>query len=121
MKTLLGWLALIAVISFAYFIVSRVIRFLFGIGRAKVPLHDRLTDVTEDVAAASIVTAAIGAGAASFLAPTGLLAVGAALGFVSVPLIVQLVPYLLTFAFAVAAISALAKLFAKSRRRRTLP
>ena len=51
------------------------------------------------------------------MAPVGLLALGAALGLVSTPLIAKLVPVLAVFAVGAAAVSALAKLYAKSRRK----
>jgi hypothetical protein len=122
MFTLIGWLAIAAVLYFIYFVVQRVFRFLFRFlfhkGEASKPLHDELADATEDIAAASRVAAALSGAASFFLAPVGLLAVGAALGLVSVPLIVKLAPILMVFAAGAAALSAAAKLYAKSRRRR---
>ncbi len=118
MGILIGWLAIAAVLYFIHFVVKRIFRFLFRRGEANTPLHDELADAAEDIAAASRVAAALSSAAAFFLAPVGLLAIGAALGVVSVPLIVKLAPILIAFAVGSAALSAAAKLFAKSKRRR---
>ncbi|WP_310564237.1 hypothetical protein [Hydrogenophaga sp.] len=118
MGTLIGWLAIAAVLYFIYFVVKRISRFLLRRGKANTPLHDELADAAEDIAAASRVAAALSSAAAFFIAPAGLLAIGAALGVVSVPLIVKLAPILIVFAVGAAALSAAAKLYAKSKRRR---
>lgn len=118
MGTLISWLAVLAVLYFVYFIVRRIWRFLFGKKSTTAALHDQLADVAEDIAGASRIAAALSSAAAFFVAPVGLLAIGAALGLVPVPLIVRLVPFLLVFAAGAAALSALAKLYAKSRRKR---
>jgi hypothetical protein len=110
MSTLVSWLALGVVLYFMYFVVKRVLRFLFGRRRASTPLHDDLTDVAEDIAAASRVAAALSSAAALFTAPAGLLAIVAALGLVPVPQIVKLLPGLLVFAVGAVALSAAAKL-----------
>ena len=118
MGKLLGWLAVLAVLYFVYFILKRIWRFVRERKGAQVALHDQLADVAEDIAGASRIAAALSSAAAFLLAPAGLLAIGAALGLVPVPFIVRLVPFLLVFAGAAAALSALAKLHAKSRRKR---
>ena len=115
---LISWLAVLALLYFAYFILSRIWRLLRWRKSESLALHDHLADVAEDIAGASRIAAALSSAVAFFVAPAGLLAIGAALGFVPVPLIVRLVPFLLIFAAAAAALSALAKLYAKSRRKR---
>lgn len=118
MKAMVGWLAVAAVLYCAYFIASRVLKLLFGRKRSGAVLHDELADVAEDVAGASKVVAALSAAAAWFLAPAGLLALGAAIGLVPTPLIAKLVPALAVFAVGATAFAALAKLYAKSRRKK---
>jgi hypothetical protein len=117
MKTLIGWLAIAALIYFVYWILRRILRFIFTRSQSTKPLPDQLADVAEDVAAASRVAAALSTAAAFFAAPAGLLAIGAALGVVPTPFIIRILPVLGAFAFGAAALSALAKLFAKSRRK----
>lgn len=118
MKTLIAWLAVAVVLYLVYFVLRRILRFFFGRKSSDIALHDQLADVAEDIAGASRVAAALSTAAAFFAAPAGLLAVGATLGLVPVPLIVRILPFLVAFAFGAAALSALAKLYAKSRRRR---
>lgn len=118
MGTFIAWLAIAAVLYFVYFIVKRVLRFLFRWGKSGTPFHDELADVAEDVAAASRVAAVLSSIAAFLVAPVGLMAIGAALGVVSVPLIVHLAPILIALAVGAAALSAAAKLYAKARRRK---
>lgn len=118
MKTFLSWVAFAVVIYFVFFIIKQLIRFIFRRKGANNPIHDQLADAADDIASASRVAAAFSSAAAFFVAPAGLLAVGAALGIVQVPLIVRLVPFLLAFAVGAAALSALAKLYAKSRRNK---
>ena len=91
MKALVGWLAVAAVLYCAYFIAARVLKLLFGRRRSEAVLHDELADVADDVAGASRVAAALSAALAWFLAPAGLLALGAAVGLVPTPLIAKLV------------------------------
>lgn len=118
MSALIGWVAVGLVALFFLFILKRVIVFFFGRRHRKVPLHEDLVDMAEDVAGASRVAAALASAATFFAAPAGLLAVAAAFGFVAKPLIVVLLPTLLAFAFGAAALSAAAKLFAKIMRKR---
>lgn len=117
MATFINWLAVAAILYFVYFVIKRVLRFICKAKHSETPLHNQFADVAEDVAAASRVAAALSTAAAFFVAPAGLLAIGAALGIVPVPLIARLVPFLLAFAVGAAALSALAKLVAKSRRK----
>lgn len=121
MGTLISWLAVAAVLYFIYFILRRILRFIVGRENTDVALHDRLADVAEDIASASRVAVVLSSAAAFFAAPAGILAMAAALGFVPVPLIVRIVPILIGFAAGAAALSALAKLYAKSRRKHKLP
>lgn len=81
-------------------------------------LHEDLADVAEDIAGVSRIAAALAGAVAFFAAPAGLLAVAGALGFVPAPLIVRLLPLLIAFAAGAAALSALAKLYVKAKRRR---
>jgi hypothetical protein len=118
MGTLVGWLGIAAVLYCAYFVVKRLLRLVFRRSDLSTPLHDELADAAEDIASASRVAAAVSSAAAFFVAPVGLLAIGAALGIVSVPLIVKLAPILIALAVGAAALSAAAKLYAKSRRQR---
>jgi hypothetical protein len=100
MRTFIGWLAVAGVLYFAYFIVKRLLRFLLRRSEASTPHHVELADAAEDIAAASKVAAMLSTAVAFFLAPVGLMGFGAALGFVSVPVIVKLAPILIGFAAA---------------------
>lgn len=117
MRMLVSWLAVAAVLYFTYFITRRILRFLLGRKNSNIAIHDQLADAAEDIASASRIAAALSSLAAFFVAPAGLLAIGAALGFIPVPLIVRILPFLVAFAVGAAALSALAKLYAKSRRK----
>lgn len=118
MGTVTSWLAIAAILYVAYFMARRVFRFLRERKSSDVALHDQLADVAEDIAGASRVAAVLASAAAFFAAPAGLLALGAALGFLPVPLIVRILPVLVAFAMGAAALSAAAKLYSKSRRKR---
>ena len=100
------------------FVLKRVFSFVCTRRRLKAPLHDVLADVAEDVAAASRIAAALSSAAAFFAAPAGLLAVAAAFGLTPMPLIVTVLPTLISVAIGAAALSAAAKLYAKSRRKK---
>lgn len=118
MATLISWIAVFVVFLMALFIFKRLLGLLFGPKKAKTPLPDELADAVEDIAGASRIAAALAAAATYFAAPAGLLAIAAAIGLAPKPLIVVLLPILLVIAFGAAALSAAAKLFAKSRRKR---
>jgi hypothetical protein len=123
MTLLIGSLALALVAFFVIFVLKRIFSLVFRGTRgtentAEKPIHDEVLDVAEDVAAASRITAAIAGAAAFFIAPVGLMAIGASFGFIPVPLIVTLLPVILVFAVAAAAISASAKLYAKKKRKK---
>ena len=118
MATLISWIAVSLVLLLALFILKRLLGLLFGPKKAKAPLHDELADAAEDIAGASRIAAALAAAATFFAAPAGLLAIAAAFGLAPKPLIVILLPTLLVIAFGAAALSACARLFAKSRRKR---
>lgn len=118
MRTFVGWLAVAGVLYFIYFVVKRVFRLLFRRRDASKPVHDELADAAEDIAAAGRVAAVLSGAVVFFLAPAGLMAVGAAFGIVSVPLVVKLAPALIVFAAGAAALSAAAKLYAKSKRNK---
>ena len=118
MGTLINWLAIAAFLFFCYFVLKKLFDFAVRRKESKTPLPDDLADVAEDIAAASRVAAALATAAAFFAAPAGLLAVAAALGLAPKPLIATVLPTLLAFAVGAAALSAAAKLYAKSRRNR---
>jgi hypothetical protein len=118
MATLISALAVGVVALFSLFILKRVIGFLLRRRSPVVPLHEDLADVAEDIAGASKVAATLASVAAFFAAPAGLLALAAAVGLAPKPLIVILLPALLAFAAGAIALSALAKLYAKSVRKR---
>jgi hypothetical protein len=117
MHTFIGWLAVAFVIYLSFFVLKRIGRFVANRRRAVAPLHVDLVDAAEDIASASRVAAVLAGAATFFAAPAGLLAIGAAIGLVSKPLIATLLPILVAFAAGAAALSALAKLYAKSKRR----
>ena len=71
-----------------------------------------LPDITEDIALASKVAAAIGAISIYFLAPAGILAF-----FVAPPLIVAIAPALGIFAAGAYVVHAIAKLYDKKRKK----
>ena len=118
MAKLIGVLALILIAWCLLFILKRLITFILGRRRSISPLHEDLADFAEDIAGASKVAATLATAAAYFAAPAGLLAVAAAVGLAPKPLIVVLLPVLGAFAAGAIALSTLAKLYAKSVRRR---
>jgi amino acid transporter len=118
MAAFISIVAVAIVAIFFVYILKRLFSLLVRKKEVEIPLHERLTDVAEDVAAASKVAATLASAAAFFAAPAGLLAVAAAFGLAPKPLIVVLLPALLAFAGGAIALSALAKLYAKSMRKR---
>lgn len=117
MRTVVSWLAVGVVALLVCFVLKKMLSLVRGRKQKKEPFHDSLVDVAEDIAAASRIAAALSGAAAFFAAPAGLLAVAAAFGLASKPLIVILLPLLLSFAIGASAMSAAAKLYAKSKRK----
>jgi hypothetical protein len=80
--------------------------------------HETIAEHADTTAKATRVAAAVAVAGATVAAPTGLGAVGVALGVISAPAIVSLAPILVFVAGGAAAISAAASLFSKSRRQK---
>jgi hypothetical protein len=106
------------VLLLVYFVLKRAVDSIRSRKSSKRHLHDELADVAEDIAAASRIAVALASAAAFLAAPAGLLAVATAFGIVPRPLAVTVLPVLVTFAIGAAALSAAAKLYAKSRRKK---
>ena len=77
------------------------------------PLHARAADTAGDVAKASRVVAGVAVAGAAVAAPTGIGALGVALGLTSAPLIVTAAPILVTIAGVACTVSAAAHLYSK--------
>lgn len=118
MAKLMGVLGMVLVALLFLFILKRLIAFIFRRRRSSAPFHEELADVAEDIAGASKVAATLATAAAYFATPAGLLAVAAAVGLAPKPLVVVLLPALVVFAAGAIALSTLAKLYAKSVRRK---
>ena len=110
MNAFVGFITIAVIIALGVYVLKRVI----GLFRGNKPV-----EVADDVAHASRVAAFISMIAVYFLAPTGFLALGAAIGIVPVPLVVSLAPYIAGFAIAAAAISSAIKLFAKHKDQKS--
>ncbi|MDP3204963.1 MAG: hypothetical protein Q8M80_12925 [Hydrogenophaga sp.] len=82
--------------------------------------HEEIADHADTVAKATRVAAAVAVTGAAVAAPTGLTAVGVALGVVSAPILTTAAPVLLLIAGGALTISAAASLYSKSRRRKSL-
>jgi hypothetical protein len=80
--------------------------------------YKTIAEHADTTAKATRVAAAVAVAGATVAAPTGLGAVGVALGLVSAPAIVSLAPILVAVAGGAAAISAAASLYSKSRRNK---
>lgn len=80
--------------------------------------HAEFADHADTAAKATRVIAAAAVVGASVAAPTGLTAIGVALGFVTAPVIVTAAPILVTVAGGAATLSAVASLYSKSRRKK---
>lgn len=81
--------------------------------------HEEIADHADTVAKATRVAAAVAVTGAAIAAPTGLTAVGVALGVFSAPIITTVAPVLLVIAGGALTISAAASLYSKSRRRKS--
>jgi hypothetical protein len=77
--------------------------------------HAEIAEHVDTAAKATRVVAAL----ATVSAPTGLSAIGVAIGVVSPPVIVTAVPILLAVAGGTSAMSAAASLYSKSRRKKS--
>lgn len=80
--------------------------------------HAQISDQADTAAKASRVVAAVAVAGAAVAAPTGLSAVGVAIGVFSTPVIVSAAPVLVAVAGGAAAISAAASLYSKARRKK---
>lgn len=76
-------------------------------------LHKKVAETAGDVAKASRVVAGIAVGGAAVAAPTGLSAVGVALGLTTAPFIVTAAPVLMAVAGVACTVSAAAHLYSK--------
>jgi hypothetical protein len=81
--------------------------------------HAEIAEHVDTAAKATRVVAALATVGATVSAPTGLSAIGVAIGVVSPPVIVTAVPILLAVAGGTSAMSAAASLYSKSRRKKS--
>lgn len=112
MKSILSWMLVAALLFLSVYVVRRVAQLL---SRPK-PRHQMLEETTDTLSSAGRIAAAIGALGFWIAAPTGLAAIGANFGIVTVPLIVVLAPALGVIAITTGALAAGAKLYAKHQR-----
>ena len=96
---------------------DRLIKKAGEVGRRIDKKHREIADGADTVAKASKVAAGIAVAGAAVSAPTGLAAVGVALGVVSTPLVVTAAPILANVAGVAITISAGASLYSKFRSR----
>jgi len=121
-RLLVGWLAVAAVAYLAFVLLRRAVRFFARLVKqepAPVPanvLHEELFDLAEDVAATTRIAAVIAGGAAFVAAPTGLMSLGVAMGFVRAPFIVTIAPLLFVVAAGATAVYAAATMYVKKQR-----
>lgn len=80
--------------------------------------YEKIVDVADSAAKASRIVAVTAVAGAWVAAPTGLSAVGVALGVVSAPAIVTVAPMLVAIAGGAAAVSAAASLYSKFKRNK---
>jgi hypothetical protein len=79
--------------------------------------HAQIADHADSLAKATRVAAGVAVVGAAVAAPTGLTAVGVAVGLVSAPFIVTAAPILVAVAGGALTISAAASLYSKARRK----
>ena len=123
---LIGAGALVVATLAALFVIRRIVslakwckrRYKSAPAPGDRPGHIEVADVAEDVAAASRIAATVAAAAAALAAPAGLTALAVMIGLVSAPFIITVAPFLIAFAVAAAAVSAMAKLYSKHQRRK---
>lgn len=82
--------------------------------------HEEIADRADTVAKATRVAAGVAVTGAAIAAPTGITAVGDALGVVSAQIITTVAPILIVIAGGSLTISAAASLYSKSRKRKFL-
>lgn len=80
--------------------------------------HEEIAEQADTAAKATRIAAALAVAGTSVAAPSGLSAVGVALGVISAPAIVTAAPVLVALAGGSAVLSAAASLYSKSRRRK---
>ncbi|WP_152220966.1 hypothetical protein [Pseudomonas sp. SCB32] len=115
----LGFAALF--LYFAFGLLRRLFRWAFR--RNGKPLRldpTELNEAADEVGKTSRVLAFAGVAAANAAAPTGLAAIGAKIGLVSVPLIVVIAPHLGAAAGIIFVVCCAVSLYAKRKRRAAL-
>ncbi|VVN20297.1 hypothetical protein PS645_04266 [Pseudomonas fluorescens] len=113
-------ITLLVFLVLAFFVVAalrRLFKWARGSNGKRAPIdHSQLNVVAEEAVKATRTAAIISSAAAYSLAPTGLAALGAKVGLVSVPIIVVLAPQLGILAGAVVVIAYAISLYSKHRR-----
>ncbi|MNR38336.1 hypothetical protein D3C85_1564300 [compost metagenome] len=116
------FISLLVFLVFALLVVAalrRLFRWAFRRDRKRLEIdHNQLNDVADEVAKATRTAALVSSAAAYSVAPTGIAALGAKIGLVSVPLIVVIAPKLGILAGGVLAVSSVISLYSKYRRRK---
>ncbi len=97
---------------------DRLVTKVGEVGRTLNQKHREIADGADTVAKATKVAAGIAIAGAAVSAPTGLAAVGVALGMVSAPLVVTAAPFLASVAGVAITVSAGASLYSKFRSRK---
>jgi Na+-transporting methylmalonyl-CoA/oxaloacetate decarboxylase gamma subunit len=115
-------ITLLVFLVLAFFVVAalrRLFKWAWGSNGKRAPIdHSQLNVVAEEAVKATRTAAIISSAAAYSLAPTGLAALGAKVGLVSVPIIVVLAPQLSILAGAVVVVAYAINLYSKHRRRK---
>lgn len=115
-------ITLLVFLVLAFFVVAalrRLFKWARGSNGKRAPIdHSQLNVVAEEAVKATRTAAIISSAAAYSLAPTGLAALGAKVGLVSVPIIVVLAPQLGILAGAAVVVAYAISLYSKHRRRK---
>lgn len=115
-------ITLLVFLVLAFFVVAalrRLFKWAWGAKGKRAPInHSQLNVVAEEAVKATRTAAIISSAAAYSLAPTGLAALGAKVGLVSVPIIVVLAPQLGILAGAVVVVAYAISLYSKHRQRK---
>lgn len=119
MGTLISLLVVSVIVLLVVAAIRRLFRWAFRRDRKRLQIdHNQLNDVADEVSKATRTAALISSAAAYSVAPTGIAALGAKIGLVSVPLIVVLAPKLGIIAAGALAVSCAISLYSKHRRRK---